>query len=94
MVDVAGDTNGDSFFHDRNPYRCAMTLVFAMEGARGIEPPPRFSGEASGFEDRGVPSTIAPLWSKRLFYKKLFPFQIIGNQWRNEFLTIRLPGHR
>jgi len=32
-----------------------------MEGARGIEPPPRCSGEANGFEDRGVPSTIAPL---------------------------------
>jgi len=32
-----------------------------MEGARGIEPPPRGSDEANGFEDRGVPSTIAPL---------------------------------
>jgi hypothetical protein len=31
-----------------------------MEGARGIEPPPRCSDEADGFEDRGVPSTIAP----------------------------------
>ena len=32
----------------------------SMEGARGIEPPPRFSDEADGFEARGAPSTIAP----------------------------------
>ena len=31
-----------------------------MEGARGIEPPPRFSDGANGFEDRGAPSAIAP----------------------------------
>jgi len=31
-----------------------------MEGARGIEPPPRLLDEANGFEVRGVPSTIAP----------------------------------
>jgi hypothetical protein len=36
------------------------SLLLKMEGARGIEPPPRFSDEAVGFEDRGVPSTIAP----------------------------------
>jgi hypothetical protein len=36
------------------------THILVLEGARGIEPPPRFSDGANGFEDRGVPSTIAP----------------------------------
>jgi len=31
-----------------------------LEGARGIEPPLRFSDRAGGFEARGAPSTIAP----------------------------------
>jgi len=31
-----------------------------MEGARGIEPPPRFLDRANGFAARGAPSTIAP----------------------------------
>lgn len=38
-----------------------------MEGAGGIEPPPRFLDEANGFAARGVPSTTAPnhynLWA-------------------------------
>jgi len=32
-----------------------------MEGARGIEPPLCVSDKADGFEDRGAPSTIAPV---------------------------------
>lgn len=32
-----------------------------LEGARGIEPPLCVSGKADGFEDRGAPSTIAPV---------------------------------
>jgi hypothetical protein len=31
-----------------------------MEGAGGIEPPPRFLDDANGFAARGVPSTTAP----------------------------------
>ena len=36
-----------------------------MEGAGGIEPPPRFLDEANGFTARGVPSTTAPSNKKR-----------------------------
>ena len=41
--------------------RTASAVAKKMEGARGIEPPPRLLDKADGFEDRGVPSTIAPL---------------------------------
>ena len=42
-----------------------------MEGARGIEPPPRFLDRANGFAARGAPSTIAP--GQGLFLHALFP---------------------
>jgi len=38
-----------------------LLLIFLLEGARGIEPPPGFADRASGFEARGVPSTVAPI---------------------------------
>ncbi len=33
-----------------------------MEGARGIEPPPGFADRANGFEVRGAPSAVAPIY--------------------------------
>jgi len=55
------------------PVHCVFQPV---EGARGIEPPPRFSDEAGGFEDRGVPSTIAPVYRFSLMHLLAEPLSV------------------
>jgi len=58
-----------------------------MEGARGIEPPPRFLDEANGFAARGAPSTIAPAqgFLHILFLKRKRQFiDMIGRQLMQE----------
>jgi hypothetical protein len=39
---------------------CYPTHILGLQGARGIEPPLRFSDAANGFEDRGTSGAIAP----------------------------------
>ncbi len=65
-----GESPNQGSFSMVNVTRCSNYDVFwilihfdysnGVEGAGGIEPPPRFLDDANGFAARGVPSTTAP----------------------------------
>ncbi len=58
----------------------------------GIEPPPCCSDEANGFEERGVPSTIAPLSpNKRRVLKSEFRDRISATRSGDAFAALSAP---